>query len=185
MTTNTLIRITRHASALLALCLTLGLGAGPATAEPAAVAAPGSKALKPGKATLPTPEARAVLDRIDKAPEGIAGLHRGSKGLACQKCHAVSTANGASGAVGAITAPDDNQTVENRECVACHEGYPVMAELTAKKLTNKAINPHASHLGPEIACTSCHQGHQESKAYCLNCHTNFSMPMPGNRPAAR
>jgi len=59
-----------------------------------------------------------------------------------------------------------------------------MAAESAKKLANKALNAHGSHLGPEIACTSCHQGHQESKAYCLNCHTNFAMPMPGN-PARR
>jgi len=82
-------------------------------------------------------------------------------------------------------APDDNQTVENSECISCHDGYPEMAEASAEKLSNKALNPHGSHLGPEIACTSCHQGHQESKAYCLHCHTNFSMPMPGNKPAAR
>jgi hypothetical protein len=173
MTPTTFIRVTRHAGALLALCLSLGLAAGAARPEPATAPATASKAVKLASAAKPSPEARALLDRIDKAPEGIAGLHRGSKGLACKKCH------------GDNTAPDDNQTVENRECVACHEGYPAMAELTAKKLTNKAINPHGSHLGPEIACTSCHQGHQESKAYCTNCHTNFSMPMPGNRPAAR
>lgn len=172
MKPSTLIRITRHASALLAICLSLGLAAGAATPEPAA-AVKGGKAVKQAAVVAPTPEMRAMHERIDKAPEGVAGLHRGSKGLPCQKCH------------GANAAPDDNQTVENRECVACHEGYTVLAELTAKKLSNKAINPHGSHLGPEIACTSCHQGHQESKAYCLNCHTNFSMPMPGNRPAAR
>lgn len=173
MTLHIIFRFTRRTGALLALCLSLGLAAGAATPEPAAVVAKGSKAVKLAAAAVLSPEAQAVRDRIDKAPEGIAGLHRGSKGLACKKCH------------GDNIAPDDNQTVENRECVACHEGYPAMAELTAKKLTNKAINPHGSHLGPEIACTSCHQGHQESKAYCTNCHTNFSMPMPGNRPAAR
>ena len=179
MTTNTLLRLARHAGALLAISLSLGLTAGAATPEPAAAAAKLPKAVKAVKAVKVaqvaalTPEARAVLERIDKAPQGIAGLHRGTKGLACQKCH------------GDEVAPDDNQTVENRECVACHEDYPAMAELSAKKLTNKAINAHGSHLGPEIACTSCHQGHQESKAYCLHCHTNFSMPMPGNRPATR
>ncbi len=168
MTPNTIIRITRHAGALLALCLSLGLAAGAATpAAPAAAKTPAAKA-----APL-TPEQRALHERINQAPQGVAGLHRGSGGLKCEKCH------------GARTAPDDNQTVENRECVACHEDYAALAVETAKKLGNKAINPHGSHLGPEIACTSCHQGHKESKAYCLNCHTNFSMPMPGNGPAAR
>lgn len=175
MTPNTFIRVTRHAGALLALCLSLGLAAGAATPETPTTAAKGGKAVKLVAAAAPSPEARALLERIDKAPEGIAGLHRGKRGLQCEKCHAEKVA----------VAPDDNQTVENRECVACHEDYPVLAAETAKKLSNKAINPHASHLGAEIACTSCHQGHQTSKAYCLNCHTNFSMPMPGNSPAAR
>lgn len=170
MTPNTFTRMTRHAGALLALCLSLGLAAGAAT--PAAPAPAPAKATAT-RATPLTPEQRALHERINQAPQGVAGLHRGSGGLKCEKCH------------GASTAPDDNQSVENRECVACHEGYPEMAALSAKKLANKAINPHGSHLGPEIACTSCHQGHQESKAYCTHCHTNFSMPMPGNRPAAR
>ncbi len=160
----------RHAGALVLFCLSLGVTA--LAAAPVAPAAPKATAAK--VAVLSTDE-RALQDRIELAKQGVAGLHRGKRGLQCEKCHAEKVA----------VAPDDNQTVENRECIACHEDYAVLAVQTAKKLSNKAINPHASHLGPEIACTSCHQGHQESKAYCLNCHTNFSMPMPGNGPAAR
>lgn len=120
-------------------------------------------------------ERQALRQRIDAAREGIANLHRKSNGtLDCAKCHAGNAA----------ALPDDNQTVENRECVSCHGGYREMAAESAKKLANAALNPHASHLGPEIACTSCHQGHRESKAYCLNCHTNFTMPMPGNAARA-
>ncbi len=148
----------------------------------ALLAAPGNlgSAVAPAKvaaksAPAPaTPEMRALRERIEKAPLGVAGLHRSSSGtLKCEKCH------------GDTVAPDDNQTVENRECVSCHEGYPAVAALSAKKLSNAALNAHASHLGPEVACTACHQGHQESKAYCENCHINFSMAMPGNKPAAR
>lgn len=126
-----------------------------------------------------TPDEAAMRERIAKAPQGVAGLHRTSSGaLKCDKCH------------GDTVAPDDNQTVENRECIACHGDYAqVSAELAKKNAGNKSLNkhidPHASHLGPEIACTTCHQGHQESKAYCVHCHTNFQMPMPGNAPAAR
>lgn len=157
----------RRAGALVLFCLSLGF-----TALAAAPAAPKATA-----ATVPvmTAEERAMHDRIEQAKQGVAGLHRSKRGLQCEKCHAEKVA----------VAPDDNQTVENRECVACHENYDALGAQTAKKLSNKAINPHASHLGAEIACTSCHQGHQESKAYCLNCHTNFTMPMPGNGPAAR
>ena len=146
------------------------LFAAPGTAgAPAAAAKPAAVAV-----AAMTPEMRALRERIEKATLGVAGLHRSSSGsMKCEKCH------------GGAVAPDDNQTVENRECVSCHEGYTAVAALSAKKLSNPALNAHASHLGPEVACTACHQGHQESKAYCENCHINFSMPMPGNKPAAR
>ena len=141
------------------LCLAMG--------TTAAAAAP------PVKVAAMTAEERAMRDRIAQAKEGVASLHRSRRGRQCETCH------------GDTVAPDDNQTVENRECVSCHEGYPAVAALSAKKLSNAALNAHASHLGPEVACTACHQGHQESKAYCEHCHTNFSMPMPGNKPATR
>ena len=87
-----------------------------------------------------TPEMRALRERIEKAPLGVAGLHRSSSGsMKCEKCH------------GGAVAPDDNQTVENRECVSCHEGYTAVAALSAKKLSNPALNAHASHL----AMTCC------------------------------
>jgi hypothetical protein len=31
----------------------------------------------------------------------------------------------------------------------------------------------------------CANAHQESKAYCQNCHTNFDMPMLGRTTAAK
>lgn len=143
-------------------------------AAPGTPTTPVAAAKMVAKAPPATPEMNVLRERIEKAALGVAGLHRTPKGaLKCEKCH------------GDAVAPDDNQTVENRECVSCHEGYPAVAALSAKKLSNAALNAHASHLGPEVACTACHQGHQESKAYCEHCHTNFSMPMPGNKPATR
>ncbi len=168
MTTDRITGGARLAGALLGVCLFAGFAALAAAPAPAAQ-------VTAAKVAVMTAEQRAMHDRIGQARQGVAGLHRGGKGMQCGKCHAEKVA----------VAPDDNQTVENRECIACHEGYTALAAATAKKLSNKAINPHDSHLGPEIACTSCHQGHQESRAYCLNCHTNFVMPMPGNGPTPR
>lgn len=154
-------------SALLGSVLFAAPGSG-STQPPAAKASPAKKA------PALTPEMVALRERIEKAPQGVAGLHRTSSGaMKCEKCH------------GDSVAPDDNQTVENRECASCHEGYAEVAKLSAKKLSNPALNAHASHLGAEIACTTCHQGHSVSKSYCENCHINFSMPMPGNAPATR
>lgn len=154
-------------SVLLGSALFAAPGAG-------AVPAPAAKVAQAKKAPALTPEMVALRERIEKAPQGVAGLHRTSSGaMKCEKCH------------GDTVAPDDNQTVENRECASCHEGYAEVAKLSAKKLSNPALNAHASHLGAEIACTTCHQGHSVSKSYCENCHINFSMPMPGNAPVKR
>lgn len=98
--------------------------------------------------------------------KGLAAVHGNKLDLSCGACH------------GKQLIPDDNETVVNKQCVACHGGYDKLAVLTKAKLKNPDINPHGSHLGTQIACTVCHQGHVESKAYCLNCHTNFTMPMP-------
>lgn len=116
-------------------------------------------------------------ERVRKAMESwsnsswLAATH-GNKNISCGACHQKQLI------------PNDNETVLNKQCVICHGGYTKLASVTKAKLKNPNINPHASHLGPEIACTVCHQGHQESKAYCLNCHTNFNMPIPGGADKA-
>jgi hypothetical protein len=102
----------------------------------------------------------------------LAATHGSKLNLSCGACHQKQLI------------PDDNETVVNKQCVACHGSYASLAAVTKAKLKNPDVNPHGSHLGPEIACTVCHQGHQESKPYCLNCHTNFDMPIPGGGGAA-
>lgn len=106
---------------------------------------------------------KAVATWVDS--KGLAAAH-GKKNLSCGACHEKQLI------------PNDNETVVNKQCVSCHGGYDKMAEVSKAKLANPEINPHGSHLGPQIACTVCHQGHVESKSYCLNCHTNFKMPIP-------
>jgi hypothetical protein len=96
----------------------------------------------------------------------LAAIHGSKQNLSCGACHLKQLI------------PDDNEAIVNKQCASCHGDYDKLALLSKPKLKNPNINPHGSHLGPEIACTACHQGHQESKAYCVNCHTNFTMPMP-------
>jgi hypothetical protein len=102
----------------------------------------------------------------------LAATHGNKENLSCGACHQKQLI------------PDDNESVINRHCVRCHGSYDELAPATKAKLKNPEINPHGSHLGPEIACTVCHQGHRESKPYCLNCHTNFEMPIPGGAEKA-
>jgi fumarate reductase flavoprotein subunit len=98
----------------------------------------------------------------------LANLHI-QKGMSCATCH------------GNDLIPDPNAASINTQCATCHGG---MEKVAANFKGPSYLNPHASHLG-NIACGSCHFGHQESKAYCQNCHTNFDMPMPGRTAAAK
>ena len=71
---------------------------------------------------------------------------------------------------------DDNLTHENAQCVSCHGD---LNEIAAGEKDLK-ISPHKSHLIGEIACTSCHKGHEKSVAYCDACHSfDFNMPFGG------
>lgn len=110
------------------------------------------------------------LRRVKKATETwaqspyLAARHGEKHQLVCGSCHLTRLI------------PDDNEALINRQCIACHgTGAQVAAKAKSK---NPHIDPHKSHLG-EIACTACHRGHQASKAYCLGCHTNFVMTIPG------
>lgn len=82
----------------------------------------------------------------------------------CAGCHGKST-------------PKPDSTVENPRCLECHGPM----EKLAKKSEPKNFpdrNPHKSHLG-DIACTVCHHEHSASAVYCLDCHRNFKMKIPG------
>lgn len=114
---------------------------------------------------------RKAMGTWAKSP-WLASIHGSKANLSCGACHQQQLI------------PDDNETVVNKQCTACHGDYGKLAAVTQQKVKNPNINPHGSHLGPEIACTVCHQGHQESKPYCLNCHTNFVMPIPGGATKA-
>jgi hypothetical protein len=92
--------------------------------------------------------------------------HGTRRNLMCGACH------------GTQLLPDDNETKLNAQCIACHGTNAQVSAKLKGRLKNPHIDPHVSHLG-DIACTACHQGHQASKAYCLGCHTNFVMPIPG------
>lgn len=97
------------------------------------------------------------------APEVLADFH-GEMG-SCDSCH-VSDKGGVS---------DDNLSHENAQCVSCHGDLKELAAAPKDK-----VSPHKSHLIGEIACTSCHKGHEKSVAYCDACHSfGFDMPYGG------
>jgi fumarate reductase flavoprotein subunit len=91
----------------------------------------------------------------------LSGLHI-SKQVGCVECHGTAE----------NIVVDDSETGVNKSCVTCHG---TLGALSAKAKGH--INPHGSHLG-DINCTTCHRGHEQSKAYCNNCH-DFKLPMAG------
>lgn len=98
------------------------------------------------------------------APEVLADFH-GEMG-SCDSCHVSDK--------GGVT--NDNLTHENAQCVSCHGD---LKELAAAAPKDK-VSPHKSHLIGEIACTSCHKGHEKSVTYCDACHSfGFDMPYGG------
>jgi nitrate/TMAO reductase-like tetraheme cytochrome c subunit len=108
---------------------------------------------------------RATEDFVH-APH-LANIHA-RKGMTCATCH------------GTDVVPDANATAVNEQCATCHGD---MEKVAARHKGSSWLNPHASHLG-NIPCSSCHMAHAESKPYCLNCHSNFNMPIPGGRQAS-
>lgn len=93
-----------------------------------------------------------------QANEFLADAHKG-RGIRCASCH-----------VNGLTVTDSQREID-QQCVACHGGLEKLAG------NKPAPNAHKSHLG-EIGCTSCHNGHVRSQAYCSSCHDFPSMKIP-------
>lgn len=96
--------------------------------------------------------------------DGSASKLHLSKGLTCGNCHKES-------------APQEDSTVDNDKCLACHGSYEELAKKTQK--AEKPDNPHSSHQG-KLECNRCHSGHSKTKSYCLECHSDFNQKMPEN-----
>lgn len=71
----------------------------------------------------------------------------------------------------------DAQYEIDRQCQTCHGSYAALGQKDAQ--AGKAISPHHGHLAID-SCTTCHNGHEPSFAYCNNCHI-FKMPMKFGR----
>jgi len=73
--------------------------------------------------------------------------------------------------------PKLDANVDNGRCLECHGPMEKLIQKTeSKEFTNR--NPHKSHLD-NLDCTICHKGHSASVVYCLSCHKNFDMKIPG------
>ncbi len=73
--------------------------------------------------------------------------------------------------------PVTGDDVENITCLNCHGPLETLKKQSEPK-DFPDRNPHNSHLG-DIACTVCHKAHKPSVVYCLGCHGNFKMKIPG------
>ncbi len=94
------------------------------------------------------------------------GIH-GKVDIMCSACHGNKLAT-------------TGDTVENDRCLTCHGPLEALQKRSEPK-DFPDRNPHNSHLG-DIACTVCHKAHSPSTVYCLGCHGNFKMKIPGAEP---
>jgi hypothetical protein len=85
-------------------------------------------------------------------------------GIVCAGCHGKDL-------------PKPDAAVENGRCLACHGPEEELVKKSASA-DFPDRNPHKSHLA-QINCTVCHAAHGPSKVYCLDCHKNFNMKIPG------
>ncbi len=95
----------------------------------------------------------------------LAGYHVKNKLVPnCDTCHPSSQVT-------------DSQREVDEKCVSCHGSYQAMGE--KDKAKGMTISAHAGHLSIS-SCTTCHNGHDPSFAYCNNCHV-FKMDMKFGR----
>jgi formate-dependent nitrite reductase cytochrome c552 subunit len=109
-------------------------------------------------------DAAVTLMKQPTATTVAAGRHAQAT-VSCSGCHGPGV-------------PAAGAEVANDRCLACHGP---MDKLVAKTRPAQFAdrNPHQSHLG-DIACTTCHRGHEPSTVYCLDCHPKFQMKMRGS-----
>ena len=72
---------------------------------------------------------------------------------------------------------DDNLSHENAQCISCHGDLGAIAS----REPQGEVSPHESHFIGDIACTTCHSGHEKSVNYCDACHSfDFELPFGGH-----
>ncbi|MDR3441294.1 cytochrome c3 family protein [Telmatospirillum sp.] len=76
----------------------------------------------------------------------------------------------------AMTSAD--ASVDNQRCLTCHGPLQKLVDKTRNAEFPKR-NPHSSHLGDDIACTTCHHAHAAAAVYCADCHKLWKMPIMG------
>ncbi len=96
--------------------------------------------------------------------------------VTCQECHQKSipekASEGLNFVVGNYTLPLEGGADNNREfCLECHseEGEGSSWDEIKVATNFEESNPHDSHHG-EQECSTCHNMHEKSYAFCSDCH---------------
>jgi len=64
-------------------------------------------------------------------------------------------------------------------CKGCHPGYDSSADELSSQTPPK-VDPHQSHVD-NLTCGVCHKAHAASSVYCLECHDDLNLSIPGGR----
>lgn len=127
----------------------------------------GSAGVSAGKVVLVADkesfDAATRMMTMADAANWTAGLHA-ARDFGCASCHGSGV-------------PKAGVEVANDRCLACHGPLDKLVQKT-QPAQFADRNPHHSHLG-DIACTTCHRGHEASAVYCLDCHPKFQMRISG------
>ncbi|WP_289187358.1 flavocytochrome c [uncultured Parasutterella sp.] len=105
-----------------------------------------------------------ALYQTGKKADYLAGYHGKALGADCAVCHPSQSVS-------------DSEREIDANCQKCHGTYQQLGQ--KDKSNGKPISAHQGHLSIS-SCTTCHKGHEESFAYCNNCHI-FNMPMKFGR----
>lgn len=131
------------------------------------VKASGAIGVQSGKVVLVADAASfEAATRIMTLPDGASwtGGQHADRQLSCASCHGAGV-------------PKAGAEVANGRCLSCHGPLQKLVDRTTPAQFADR-NPHHSHLG-DIACTTCHRGHEASAVYCLDCHPKFEMQIRG------
>ncbi|MDR0514551.1 MAG: cytochrome c3 family protein [Coriobacteriaceae bacterium] len=106
--------------------------------------------------------------------EGLLVTAHAQNDTSCLSCHEASfdeqVKEASAWVTGVFYTPLQQRDFANEDfCLrSCHSKDRIVAALVDYGGTD--FNPHASHMGKDITCGSCHRVHGESQMYCNQCH---------------
>ena len=107
----------------------------------------------------------------------------------CTMCHtdeaslSMAHENATADAVSQASADEAQESIDCRSCHDRQELVEKTVEGLVKADGKSTANPHSNHVSVDMACTDCHNVHEESVLTCNGCH-DFALPEGWRAPRA-